>query len=316
VLTLSFTYRQRAFVTSKIIPSKQFRHLQQLSLLLLSFFFSTLACAISVTYPRAESDSDSRYQYDWAVLRTAMEKTRASFGAFDLNQSQHQMPPARVSFEMLRPNSEINLFVRATNAELENTFLPIRIPVDRGLLGYRIFLIRPADQEKFAAVKSLDDLRQFKVGQGRGWADVAILANAKFNVVEGSNYDGLFPMLAIGRFDFFSRSLDEAWREYDERHVENKLMVERSILLYYPLPRYFFVRRDTDGELLAKRIEAGLEIMIKDGSLISLFEKHKAGLIKRAGLAQRRIFRVPNPSLSAQTPLNRSELWYDPVKGK
>ncbi|MFZ6749576.1 hypothetical protein [Undibacterium sp. Ren11W] len=301
---------------SKIKPSDTFRYFQQFCLLLLSLLFSTLACAVSVTYPRAESDSDSRYQYDWEVLRTALKKTSARFGAFDIKQSQLQMPPARVSFEMLRPNSEINLFVRATNAELETTFLPIRIPVDRGLLGYRIFLIRAADQERFAAIKSLDELRQFKVGQGRGWADVAILTAANFTVIEGSSYEGLFPMLKLQRFDFLSRSLDEAWREYDERHVENNLLVEPSILLYYPLPRYFFVRRDAEGELMAKRIEAGMEIMIKDGSLNSLFNKHKSGLIKRAGLAQRRIFRIPNPKLSAQTPLSRSELWYDPVKGK
>ncbi len=302
------------------LASPQISLLRHTSRFALSALLSILVCthtyAVSVSYPRAESDSDSRYQYDWEVLRTALEKTSARYGAFEMKQSQHQMPPARVSFEMLRPNSEINLFVRATNAELETSFLPIRIPVDRGLLGYRIFLIRPADQEKFAAVKNLDDLRKFSVGQGRGWADVAILTAAQFNVVEGSSYDGLFPMLKLRRFDFLSRSLDEAWREYDERHQEHNFMVESTLLLYYPLPRYFFVRRDADGERIAKRIEAGMEIMIKDGSLISLFNQYKSDLIKRAGLAQRRILRIPNPKLSAQTPLNRSELWYDPVKGK
>lgn len=300
----------------KIKHINKFHYLLRLTLLLLWVFFALHARAMVLTYPKAESSGDSRYDYDWAVLLSAMEKTRSTYGAFEIKPSLHPLPPARISLEMLRPNSEINLFVRATSAELEKTFLPILIPVDRGLLGYRIFLIRPADQKKFAAVKSLDDLRQLSVGQGRGWADVAILNAAKFTVVEGSSYEGLFPMLKLHRFDFLSRSLDEAWREYDERQLQNELMVEPGLLLYYPLPRYFFVRRDAEGALLAQRIATGMELMIKDGSLIKLFEQHKAALIKRAGLAQRRIFRIPNPHLSAQTPLNRPELWYDPVKGK
>lgn len=300
----------------KITFSKKFHLSLALTALLLSASVGATTDVSVLSYPQAESDTDSRYQYDWAVLRSAMEKTSAGFGSFRMIASLHRMPAARVILEVQRPNSEINIFVRATNNDLEKTFLPIRIPVDRGLLGYRIFLIRASDQKKFASVKTLADLLQFTVGQGKGWADVAILNAAKFNVVEGSNYEGLFPMLKLGRFDFLSRSLDEALREYDERHVENDLEVEHSLLLYYPLPRYFFVRRDAEGEQLAKRIEAGLEIMLRDGSLDKLLQKYKGALIKRAGLTQRRMFRIPNPDLAPQTPLDRRELWYDPVSGK
>jgi hypothetical protein len=308
-------------VAGKITFSNKFHFVLALTTLLLTTLL--LSTSVSATmnasvlrYPQAESETDSRYQYDWAVLRSAMEKTSGTFGTFQMQGSLHRMPPARVILEAQRPNSEINIFVRATNNDLEKTFLPIRIPVDRGLLGYRIFLIRASDQKKFASVKSLADLRQFSVGQGKGWADVSILNAAKFNVIEGSSYEGLFPMLKLGRFDFLSRSLDEALREYDERRIENELEVEHSLLLYYPLPRYFFVRRDAEGEQLAQRIEAGLEIMIRDGSLDRLLQKHKGALIKRARLPQRRMFRIPNPDLSPQTPLDRRELWYDPVNGK
>ncbi|WP_267876184.1 hypothetical protein [Duganella rivi] len=36
--------------------------------------------------------------------------------------------------------------------ELEQQYVPVRLPVDKGLLGYRLFLIRGADLPRFAAV--------------------------------------------------------------------------------------------------------------------------------------------------------------------
>ena len=63
---------------------------------------------------------------------------------------------------------------------------------------------------------------------------------------------------------------------------------------------------------MAKRIEAGLEAMIADGSLHALFEKHKGELISRSKLMNRQLLSLPNPFLPAATPLSRKELWYTP----
>jgi hypothetical protein len=264
-----------------------------------------------IVYPRPESEHDSRYLYDWEVLRTALEKTRATFGPYELRQASQYMSPARVTAEAAGAGP-INMFVRATSVQLEQQFRPVRIPIDRGLIGYRLLLVRPDDLPAFSQVTSLDQLRRFSIGQGRGWVDVGILEAAGFKVVEGNNYDGLFSMLAVKRFDALSRSVDEALREYDERHQQIGFEVEPEIALYYPLARYFFTRRDKDGEVLARRLEAGLEAMVRDGSLQTLFMTFKGPMIKRSGLAQRRLFRIPNPTLPPETPLARSELWYRP----
>ncbi len=264
-----------------------------------------------VVYPRAESEHDSRYLYDWEVLRMALEKTRTRFGPYELRQAGQFMSPARVTAEAAGAGS-INVFVRATSAQLEQQFRPVRIPVDRGLIGYRLLLVRHEDVPRFADVKSLEQLRRFSIGQGKGWVDVGILQAGGFKVVEGNNYEGLFSMLEVKRFDALSRSVDEALSEYDEWHQRFGFEVEPGIALYYPLARYFFTRRDAEGEALAKRLEAGLEAMVQDGSLQALFMTYKGPLIKRSGLARRRLFRIPNPDLPAQTPLTRSELWYRP----
>jgi len=275
------------------------------------------AAASLVVYPMSGAFIDSRYEYDWSVLRMALEKSAPRFGPFDMRQSIESMSPARITEELAAPAGRINLFVRATTRELERTFLPIRIPVDRGLLGFRIFLVRAADLPRYAAVRSVGDLRRFHAGQGKGWADIPILAAAGLSVVEGTSYDGLFSMLSAGRFDYFSRAVDEAQREFNERHVSQpELAIEPTLLLHYPLPRYFFVRRDADGKQLAQRIEAGLEMMIRDGSLNGLFYRYKGAMIEAAGLNRRHVLQLNNPTLSPETPLARRELWYDPVSGK
>ena len=267
-----------------------------------------------VSYVPTGATVDSRYEYDWAVLRAALEKTRERHGPFELREVREIMSQARVLQELQAPAGKINVLVRATSSQLEKQFLPVRIPVDRGLLGYRTFLVRQADLPRFAAVRKLDDLRRLKVGQGKGWIDVPILQAAGFKVIEGSAYDGLFLMLAAGRFDFFSRSADEALREYGERHSSlPEIALEPTLLLHYPLPRYFFTRRDAAGEKLARRITEGLEIMLRDGSFHALFLDYKSAIIERAGLHNRRVLRLPNPDLSPETPLARKELWYDPL---
>jgi hypothetical protein len=136
-------------------------------------------------------------------------------------------------------------------------------------------------------------------------------------VIPGNSYDGLFDMLVAKRFDLFSRSVDEAYREFDERHAALPAMaIDDKILLYFPTTRYFFVQRSPEGERLAKRLEAGLERMIRDGSFDAYFKQHKAPLIARANLKARRVFSIGNPLLPPLTPVQRKELWYDPLKAE
>ncbi|MYM21774.1 hypothetical protein GTP46_03800 [Duganella sp. FT135W] len=271
-----------------------------------------------VVYPLTALDEvDSRYEYDWAVLRMALEKTEPRYGAFEIHQSSHAMSSQRVAQELLMSGGRINIFARASSAQLEQQFIPVRLPVDKGLLGYRMFLVRDADLPRFAAVRTIDDLRKLRAGLGKDWIDVPVLRNAGIPVVEGTNYPGLFAMLAAGRFDFFSRAIDEAQREFKERRTTYPHMViEPTLLLRYPLPKYFFTRRDAEGKLLAQRINDGMEMMIKDGSLNVLFEKYKGESIRAGGLQHRRVLQVQNPHLAPETPLSRSELWFNPMTGK
>lgn len=266
-----------------------------------------------VVFPRYFSILDTGKGFDWIVLQAAMEKTSARFGPFTLSPSREPVSVPRMLQELARQDGAINVIARATHRDLETQFQPIRIPIDRGLMGMRLLLVRKADLPRFASVRTLEELRHLSAGQGTGWVDSAVLSAAGISVVESPRPGSLYGMLAAGRFDFFPRAVDEAPREYDViRKSHTDIAIEPTLMLRYPLPRYFFVRRDAEGDRLAERIKTGMEMMVKDGSLAALFHKHKGALLEQAHIGKRRIIELRNPELPPETPLQRSELWIKP----
>lgn len=286
--------------------------IRRLLLLVLCCICSNLRAANSeLVFPQYFAVVDSRNEFDWLVLQAALERTSASHGPYSISPSREPLSIPRMLQELAMPGGRINVIARASDRELESRFQPIRIPIDRGLMGMRLLLVRKTDLPRFAAVRNLADLKRLSAGQGKGWVDSEVLAAAGISVVETPRPGSLLGMLVAGRFDFFPRALDEAPREYDaNRKLHPGIAIEPTLMLRYPLPRYFFVRRDAEGDKLAQRIRIGMEMMVKDGSLAALFQKHKGPLVARAQIGKRRIIDLPNPSLPPETPLQRSELWF------
>jgi ABC-type amino acid transport substrate-binding protein len=281
--------------------------------LLLCLAGPVAADPLTVIYPRPESAGDTQYLYDYELLRLALDRTSGSGGPYLLRQSDAPMNQARAADEIVAGTGTVTIFARSTAIEHEQRMLPIRIPIDKGLISYRLFLIRREDQPRLAEIRTLDALREFSVGSFVTWADTKILRDGGFKVVTGDSYEGLFKMLVAQRFDLFSRGVDEAYREYDERKDQlPDLKVEDTLLLHFPTTRYYFVQRSAGGQGLAGRVERGLNQAIADGSFDRLFKEYKGPLIERAHLAGRRVFNIDNAYLSPETPLARRELWYDP----
>jgi hypothetical protein len=284
-----------------------------LQVLLCCLCFNAYAADMRLVYPRYFIVQDGTSDFDWIVLRAVMDKTTAKFGPYHIAPAKEPFSIARLLQEMSYPEGSINVFARATDNELEKKFNPIRIPIDRGLMGMRLLVVRKDDLPRYAAIRTLDDLKHFSAGQGKGWVDAGVLAAASISVVEAPRADALYAMLEAGRFDFFPRALDEVPDEFDmQRNTRPGITIEPTLLLRYTLPRYFFVRRDAEGDRLAARIKAGMEMMVQDGTLAALFRRYKGPLIERAAIGKRHIIDLPNPLLPPETPLQRSELWYRP----
>lgn len=267
---------------------------------------------LEVMHQGPESAGDRRNEYFWKLLDAALGATRDRWGDYRIREGG-MMNGLRAAREL--EFGQLNVIERSTDRELERTLRPIRIPLDKGLGGFRVFLIRREFQHRLDHVRSVEELQRFTIGQSGAWSDADILTRAGFNVTRGNDYEGLFAMLAAGRFDLFSRSVDEVSLELEtHRQRFPDLVIERGLLLYYPLPRYLFVRRDAAGEQLANRILEGFGLMQKNGSFDRLFADYRAPFERTLNLKERRLFRIPNPLLSADTPLKRAELWYDPTK--
>src|SRR4051794_22455718 len=282
-----------------------------LALLLVFFAAASRAQAMTYIYHAPESSLDVRYLYHWEILRTALERTTPKWGPYRMVPSE-AMTERRQAYELKSATGKLTVMYLSTTPDFEQHLIPIRIPVDKNLGGYCVFLIRRDDQQRFAAVRSIDDLRRFTYGLGLGWVDVDILRADGLRVVTGSSYDGLFEMLVNKRFDVFLRAATEVLDEYGQRKGSLPLTIEDSIILYYPLPMYFWFPKTAEGRRLAARAEEGMRMMIADGTYDRIFDKYQRRKIETLRLGRRRLFAIANPFVGPETPFNDKRLWFDP----
>ncbi|MES2049703.1 MAG: amino acid ABC transporter substrate-binding protein [Pseudomonadota bacterium] len=280
--------------------------------LILTFFLSSaLAADTKLIYPADEDEGDTRVNDLKEILQMALKKTEPEFGPFELRPSTLKMNRLRYLSELERGRT-INIAWSSTSEEMEHRFLPIRIPLRKGILGYRIALIAREKQALIDQVKSIEDLKKLTVGQGLGWLDVQ-LYEANGIKVEQAKYGNLFKMTAYKRFDLFPRGINEIFSEYVLHSKENpNLAIEKNLLIYYPWPYYFFFNKNDAA--LRTRIELGLRKMIKDGSFDTIFIKYNGEAIKQANLNGRRLIQINNYLLPKETPLDDATLWFHPKK--
>lgn len=280
-------------------------------LLLLFVFGAASAEPMRFVYPPPEAPGDERHLYYWQLLAAALSSNRDKYGDYSATPFAVSMTFQRGVVEVESGGSRVNIISRATNRDLEKRLLPVRIPLDKGLLGARLFLIMPETQPRLDQVKTLADLRRFTIGQSSSWSDVPILQSAGFKLVLADAYLPLFSMLGARRFDLFSRGAIEIEAELaSNQDSVPGLMIDKRLLLYYPMPRYFFVPRTPEGERMAQRISDGLQRLRRSGEFERRYLAWKKLVLKDLELSGRTVFRLPNSELSPETPL-ADKYWWD-----
>ena len=273
-----------------------------LSCLLLALSACVPAAATEIYYPRPEGSEDNLDSYAIELLSLALKKAGAHY---TVKLTSEHMNQGRALLEIALGKGKVDIMVTMTSKAREQQLLPILIPVSKGLVGWRVALLRADHADLFKNVRTLDDIKAFKAGQGHDWPDTETLRANSLPVHAVSGYDGLFSLLAAGRIDYFPRSMREIWPELD---AHQKLVVDPYVVLHYRTTDYFFVnRRNTK---LAGEVQAGLEKAIADGSFDRLFYQHFAEPIRRARLDQRRVIELDNPLMSEATPVGRKNLWF------
>ena len=276
--------------------------------LILSFLACTLLMPWQVQAEalRVVQGNNSIEIYAKGLLRLALSKVP---GSYELNESIPNTSEERMVSMLI--DKKLDVVWYATTNDLEERLQPIRICIYRGLLGYRVLMIKTGTQNKFDGIENLEDLKRVSLGQGRFWADTNVLTANGLNVVKVLKYEGLFYMLDGGRFDAFPRGAHEPWSEM-QRYPKLALDVEQNLLLSYTNPFYFFVNKSNTK--LAADIERGLRIAIEDGSFNEYFlnDPTVKDVMAKANLKNRTLIRLENPGLPPKTPVDDKSLWFDP----
>jgi hypothetical protein len=239
---------------------------------------------------------DGRHAYKFELITKILEVTRAEYGDYRLAPFGEE-PSAKRQALLISEGKILNLLWASPGTVIARADV-FTIPVDilRGLLGYRICLINPAN---FPASDKLESLKQLHIAQGLNWADVEIYKHNDIHPIQASNFEALFEMLAARRFECLPLGADEVmytWRDQKTRFPF--LAVEPDLLIYYDYPIYLHVSKQFPA--LAKRVELGLKKLQRSGEFDRLFEQHHKANIAQLHLNQRKIFCLESPYLPAE----------------
>jgi hypothetical protein len=287
-------------------------------LIIATFLLLTSSHSISITqesevvrFPRLSAEIDPNETYIHELLLLALENSGTQYR---LVPTEGKMQQARSIYEMTTPHGNVDLIWSMGTDERETQMIAIKIPIDKGLIGWRIPLVKEENAKLFANVKNLQDLKAYTAGQEHDWPDTPILRENGVRVITSTSYEPLFNMLQGGRFDYFPRSMFEIWNEF-AAHPKHRLHIDPYIILHYPAAYYFFVT--TRRPKLANDLRLGLELAIKDGSFERLFQKHNQISISKADIKHRTVIEMRNPLIQNNKafksgPEYRPELWFQP----
>jgi ABC-type amino acid transport substrate-binding protein len=275
--------------------------------LLISLFnISWLFASQDIVYSFGKKDLE-RIKYNIELIKMILDNAHVKHNLY-----YYQNPATNPQLVELLKSGKITVAILGSSIEKEKTLIPVRIPVFKGLLGYRIFLINKKDQRKFNNIKSFDDLKQMVGAQGIGWLDNKILKDAGLKLVILSR-DTIDRMLNEGnRIDYFARAVYEAFGEIHSLKTKYpNIVVEKKILIVYPFAMYFYVSPKYPE--LAKKMQKSFQQLVDSGKFDKFFYNNiyikKA--IRDANLSKRLRFDIPNNYLSEETKKLPPKYWID-----
>jgi len=266
----------------------------------------SFASAPTLRYLKAPRDDlFSRYAVD--VLDLALKKSGLPHR---LEAVTHDwMTQGRMELEMARPDAHLNVMWAMTSKAREAALCPLRVPLDRGLLGWRVPLIRSVDLPSWRPAPTRKELARRSAGQGLQWPDVEILRANGFSVETAANTSNLFEMLKAGHVDYFPRSVLEAQDEL-LAYGGNQLAIAPELVIRYPTASYAFLSQNC--RLLVSPLTRALDDLARDGGLVRVFNQYFLDQLDPLSLPARHVIPLENPLLPAATPLKQADFWWRP----
>lgn len=279
-----------------------------------SFFILTALFIVSATAKASQTiefwngnKTETRQQYELDVLNAALAATTAQYGAYQIDNDTRQLTNSEESAVFRDKNADVFVTVAGNPKLRDESKIIVTHPLMKGLLGYRLLIVKEQALDKFAAIDSAEEFKQLRAGIPDGWADADLFRHNGYNVVEEGTFDDLFERFAAGQFDYVAFGANEIEKVFDNRAAAYKQFhIEPTKLVYYPFALVFYVSPDKPE--LAERLRKGLKAIEHSGEAERLFEQATQNLVDRLNLHQRTRFELTNPQLPAEMKNYRSDL--------
>lgn len=253
------------------------------------------------TYMAPNGQDDTRNLYEKDLLNLALTLTENEYGEFSLQASDSGVNLKRTEMLAKKGHFKNFFFKFSYRDELKESLLPIYIPIDRGIVGYRISFVSLTNPDIIKTVSAVNQLKNLTIVQGIGWLDANILSTNGLSVFTISNYEKMFEMISNDRAELFFRGVNEWQAEYDTyKNRAVNLACDQHIALHYPLPRFFFTSKDNIKN--AERVQKGLLLAYENGEFVKLWRKYFSKSIKASKLSSRTIIELSNPYLNDLSP--------------
>lgn len=268
----------------------QFREISIFVLLLLTFGNGE-AEELNIKYNAPLEKNDTQKDYFIILLNEMCQQLSSQGHKCNLRPVKLPMLQQR---QLKSLNKElIDVVWTVTTKERENNYLPIRIPLMDGLIGYRLAVVNKSNRQYFNLPLQIESLKKLRLAQGHDWPDTVILRNNGFNVIETAWYNKLYKQTSLGYFDYTLRGVLEVYSEFD-KFSEPNVYIDENLLFRYPSAIYFFVKKG--NVKLADYLTQALSALKKSGefdNLLREFKNHKVAL-ERANLEKRVIIDLDN----------------------
>lgn len=240
----------------------------------------------TVIYPVSVDLQDKRDLYTVAVVKVI----------FSQSQQYHlQALPLKGEYDKLLAllkRKEIDIAWAGASKANTQQFNALNFPIMKGMIGYRLFLVKQNNQDILKNVFNLEDLKSFTFGQGSTWVEIDMFQQAGLQVVPSESYSALFSMLNNGRFELFPRSILEISNEL-ETFSQYNLEVANHIALYYDFALLFYVNKD--NITLYRYLNERLKDPVLKQRIDQLFEQYYQDSLDRYHYEQRRVIKIANP---------------------
>lgn len=243
--------------------------------------------------------SSARQSYETALLQLCLNVTEQEYTSVQVQVDNTDYPRAEDEGNIFANGADILVTVSGNVKFKDKQTLAIPEPLTKGLLGYRLLLVRDGSLPKFAQINTPQQLQRLSIGIPQTWADADLFRSNQYKVIEQGTLDDLFLSLKKGTFDYVALGVNEIEQIFQQQVVPlGGISIAPSLMLYYPFPLVFYVNPDKPS--LAERVKKGLNRIITNGEFEVLFEHYHGDIVQRLNLRNREIFTLHNPVLPSE----------------